>query len=194
MDSAAKKYKKLNELADPNGIVLLGGTSDLSIPLGELRQAFSIEQKMYNRSVDNLSVTEAITAYDECVAALTPETLFLHIGEADLSLFSTDPAKFDQCYCELIAHIKETNPSCRFVVVSLRNYENDSQLLEMNKHLKFIADSQKCEYGNIATKKVWNPKNSIETASFVRSLGFVRPLKTKRSTYDLVNMMFCYDL
>ena len=38
-----KKYTKLNELAEPNGIVIFGGGEDKSIPIGALRQAFALE-------------------------------------------------------------------------------------------------------------------------------------------------------
>ena len=44
------KYQKLNELAQTGGIVILGGCEDLNIPLCEIRQAFEMEENLYNRS------------------------------------------------------------------------------------------------------------------------------------------------
>jgi len=84
-----KKYKMLNEFAEQNGIVIFGSESDLTIPLVELKQAFAIEQKMYNRSITGLSVTEAIPIYDECVTPLVPETVLIHIGDTDLNFLSS---------------------------------------------------------------------------------------------------------
>ena len=59
-ESEIKKYQRLNELAEQNGIVIFGGNTDKELPLCELRQSYNIEQKMYNRSISGLSVKDAI--------------------------------------------------------------------------------------------------------------------------------------
>lgn len=186
------KYKVLNELAEKNGIVVFGGSEDMDVPLGELKQAFDIESKMYNRSISGLSINDAVSAYDACVAPLMPETVLLHIGSADLDFFAEDAAAFDQKYRELIAHIRNLDKNCRIAIVSLKNEDNNSLADDMNTHLKYIADSERCEYGNISAKRVWNPKITMEAISFVHSMSFMRPLTSRRPVYDLVRMIFCY--
>ncbi len=108
-----------------------------------------------------------------------------------MNSFAESSAEFDNKYRE--RYIKSQNKKCRIAIVSLKNYDSDSQIEEINKHLKYIADSGRCEYGDIATKKVWNPKATMDAVSFVYSIGFVHPLKNKRPLYDLVNKFFCYE-
>lgn len=192
-EAEIQNYTKLNELAEQGGIVIFGDGKDKDIPTCELRQAFAVESKVYNRSFDNLSVNEAVSVYKKVVDPLEPETVLIHLGEADLSTLGVNLTDFDNKYLELIKVIKTQNKKCRIAVISLKNYDNVPQIAELNKHLKYIADSEKCEYGDIATKKVWNPKASMEVASFVYSIGFVHPLKNKRPLYDLVKMLFCYE-
>lgn len=185
-----RKYHILNDLAEKNGIVVLGSGADKQIPIGELRQAFEINEKIYNRSFENLSVKEAEMVYDQCVSALEPETVLVHIGENDLEFFKENPTKFDTLYRELLQKIKEDDKECRIVVVSLKNYENKPEIAEINKHLQYIAESERCEYADISGKKLWNPRTTKDAVSFVYSLGFVRPLKNKRPTYDLIKLLF----
>ena len=192
-EAEIKSYEKLNELAEQGGIVIFGSGADKDIPTGEIRQAFAVESKIYNRSFENLSVTEAVSIYEKVIAPLAPETVMIHIGAADLTIFAENPTEFDNKYLELITVIKAQNKKCCIAVVSLKNYDSDPQIAELNKQLKYIADSEKCEYGDISARKVWNPKASMDAASFVYSIGFVRPLKNKRPLYDLVKMLFCYN-
>jgi hypothetical protein len=192
-ESEIKKYEMLNELADPNGIVVFGGSKDLTIPLGEIRQAFDVKSKMYNRSISELSVKDALSVYEDCVAPLAPETILLHIGEADLDFFKDQPSEFDNQYRALITHIKSQNRKCRIAVVSLQNDDGNPLIKDMNRHFKHIADSERCEYGDITSKKVWNPKSMRDAVSFVYSIGFVRPLKNRHPMYDLVKMLFCCE-
>ena len=192
-EAEIKNYKKLNDLAEQGGIVIFGSGSDKNIPTGELRQAFAVESKVYNRSFESISVKDALSVYKETVAALSPETVLLHIGETDMNFFAESSAGFDNKYRELIGYIKSQNKKCRIAIVSLKNHDSDPQIEEINKHLKYIADSEQCEYGNISAKMVWNPKASMDVASFVYSIGFVHPLKNKRPLYDLVKMLFCYE-
>jgi len=192
-EAEIKSYEKLNELAEQGGIVIFGSGADKNVPTGEIRQAFAVESKIYNRSFENLSVTEAVSIYKKVIAPLAPETVMIHIGEADLGIFAEKPTEFDNKYLELIKVIKAQNKKCSIAVVSLKNYDSDPKIAEMNKHLKYVADSEKCEYGDISAKKVWNPKASMDAASFVYSIGFVHPLKNKRPLYDLVKMLFCYE-
>ena len=192
-EAEIKSYEKLNELAEQGGIVIFGSGADKDIPTGEIRQAFAVESKIYNRSFEKLSVTETISIYEKVIAPLEPETVMIHIGEADLGIFAENLTEFDNKYLELIKVIKTQNKKCRIAVVSLKNYDSDPKIAEMNKHLKYVADSEKCAYGDISARKVWNPKASMDAASFVYSIGFVHPLKNKRPLYDLVKMLFCYE-
>ena len=190
LNDVVKKYQKLNELAEQGGIVLLGCGEDLSIPLCEIKQFFSVDEQLYNRSVVDLSLADACEAYRQCIASLKPDTLFLHLGEVDKKLFSENPGTFSELYTELIKAIKQDNPTCSISVVSLKNEDNDECVAAMNKLLKDIATVNLCEFTDISHKTGWNPKSSRATSSFLHSIGFVRPLKQKRSSYDLARMLY----
>ena len=186
-----KNYKSLNNLAEQNGIVIFGGAEDVLIPLCELRQAFGIKENCYNRSFENLTISEAYTLYAECIAELSPETILLHI--ADTEIFSFSAEKFADDYRKLISQIRKDNKKCSIGIVSVKNYDNNSEIAELNKQLKYIADSEKCEFCDISEKRVWNPQQTKDVVSFVYNIGFVHPLKNKRPLYDLVKMLFCFE-
>lgn len=192
-ENEIKKYQELNKLAKANGIVIFGGTKDKGIPLCELKQAFELKSSLYNRSVDELSINDALEIYDACVAPLNSESILLHIGDADLNYFKENSFDFDQKYRNLIQHMKTTNTKCSITVISLKNYNDETDIRELNKHLKYIAESEQCEYVDISAKRVWNPQQTKDIVSFVYTTGFVRPLKKKRPIYDLVKILFCYE-
>ena len=192
-DAQIAKYRSLNQLAEADGTVIFGGSSDTNIPLGELKQAFALNDSIYNRSFSQLSVADAAKVYGECVAELCPDTVLLHIGETDVSDFAGNESEFEENYRTLIGTIREKNKNCRIVIVSLKNYDNDITVAEINKHLGEIADSEKCEFEDISAKRSWNIKESRETASFIYDIGFVRPLNIKRPIYNLVRILFCYE-
>ena len=187
------KYKFLNQLAEADGTVIFGTNSDVDIPLGELKQAFALSGSIYNRSFSELSAADAATIYSECVAELYPDTVIVHIGGADVSDFGGKETEFEENYRTLIGTIREKNKDCRIVIVSLKNYDNDITVAEINKLLCEIADSEKCEFEDISAKREWNAKESSETASFIYDIGFVRPLNIKRPIYNLVRILFCYE-
>lgn len=193
-DLEIKKYKKLNTMAQSEGIVIFGEGPDTSIPLCELRQALNVDERMYNRSFSKLSINDAVNIYDECVSPLLPDTIFIHIGESDLDMFKNNHTDFDTKYRLLINHIRKQNKYCRIAVISIKNPDNNSEINEMNKHLQYIADSEKCEFGDVSVQKIWNPKATIEAASFIRSIGFVHPLRIPNPLSDLIKAIFCSEV
>ena len=186
------RYSELNKLAETNGIVILGMENDKNIPVGEIRQALAIETKIYNRSFNKISVNNAIKIYDEYIDILFPETLLIHIGEADKSLFEDNKEKFDENYRKLVRHIKNKNSNCCIVIVNLKNTNNNLIIEEMNKHLKDIAESEQCEYGDISSKQEDNRNIHESAVSFVFSTGFVHPVRIKHSIYYLTSILFSY--
>lgn len=186
-----KKYKTLNSISEQDGIVIFGSTEDIYIPLCELKQAFGIKENCYNRSFENFTISEACDIYADCVADLSPETILLHIEDEESFKFSAD--KFTNDYRKLIFQIRKNNKKCRIGIVSAKNYDSNSEIAELNKQLKYIADSEKCEFCDISQKRVWNPQQTKDVVSFVYNIGFVHPLKNKRPLNDLVKMLFCFE-
>ena len=183
-----KKYSALNELAEKGGTIIFGGKEDKNIPLCELKQAFELDSKFYNRSFENLTITKAYELYKSCVAPLEPDTVLLHMGENDLDLFSKDPDKFISIYRELISEIRSDNKKCRIAIVSLKNYEGDIVKAKLNEQLKYLADSERCEFADIAEKKLWNPIATRDAVSFAYLLG----TKVQKPIYDLAKILFCF--
>ena len=106
MERVIKTYRSLNSLATTGGLVIFGGEKDRLIPLGELKEAFDLQCTFYNRSVPGLCLENAEKTYDQCVAPLAPQEIYLHIGDADIALFTENAAGFDEGYCHLVQHIR----------------------------------------------------------------------------------------
>ncbi len=192
LNTEIEKYKSLNKLAEQNGTVIFGGNTDVDLPLCELKQAFSLNDNFYNRSISGVSVENAADIYTACIAELNPQTVLLHIGEADIELFKSSAAEFEHKFRELIGRIRTDNRECSIAVISLKNYANDDNISQINKNLKYIAESEQCEYCDISAKKVWNPHKTKEVVSFIYTLGL--PLGNKRPLYDLAKILFCFGV
>ena len=192
-ETEISKFKSLNQLAESDGVVIFGGAEDVNIPLGELKQAFVLSDNIYNRSIAGLSVNDAARVYDACAKELCPETVLLHIGDADVTNFNGNEAAFEEDFRTLIKAIRSKGKLPRIVVVSLKNYENDAAIAELNECLAALADTEKCEFEDISAKRIRNTKESREIASFLYEIGFDQPLKIKRPIYNLVRILFCYE-
>lgn len=182
-------YERLNDLAQPGGVVILGGAQDRGLPLCELKQAFELKEALYNRSVTGLSVENGAAIYDQCVALLKPDALFIHIGEADKTLFEQKPSYFDHKLRLLLQHIKAVDPSCQIGLLCVCP-EDDPIFSSMNRHLSAIAQTEQCVFCHIPEANVWNLRHMKDVVGFVYSTGFVRPLNTKRPMHDLAKLLF----
>ena len=191
MEKQIKLYQSLNALANAGGCVIFGGAEDRTIPLGELKETFELQGSYYNRSFDDLRISNAIDLFDRCVAPLAPGDVYLHIGQNDLA---DDAAVFAQKYTELVQHIRSTDKKCGIVIVGLKNSDKDPTIEQFNKHLELIVQNERCDFCDIARQQVWNPKQTKEVVSFLYSIGFVRPLKQKRPVQDMAKIIFCYDI
>ena len=189
----SNNYTTLNKFAEQNGIVIFGGTEDMSIPLCELKQVFLQNDNLYNRSFNNLSVKDAISLYDEYIAPLSPKRILIHIGSADLKLFCEDSSAFDECYRQVINHIRNSQKDCRIAVISLKNPDDSNQIAALNKHLKYIAESEHCEFADIAQKPVWNPNQTKDVIYFLNTMGIFNSRKAEKPIYDLAKLLFCYN-
>lgn len=192
-DIKANNYKLLNSFAEKGGTVLFGEGSDELIPIGELKQAFEINMDCFNRSLASLSLKNAVKLYTQCVKDLEPECVLLHLGENDLAEYHDSQTNFDKSYRELIDCIRNGNPKCRIVILSVANDHASEEIAELNKHLQYFADSERLEFFDISAKKNWNPKATKEVVSFVYSTGFVRSLNTKKPIYDLIKILYSYQ-
>ena len=184
METQIKKYQKLNEFALKNGVVIFGEGADTEIPASELVQSFELDYPAYNRSFFKLNLENSIALYEGCIKNLIPDTVLLHIGANDVAFFNENKVAFEQKYIALIEHIKTIDKKCRIVVVSIDNET-------INRALKNIADSTKCEFGDLSTIKVWNPRAMKNVTSFVQTMGVGRYCKRK-PIYDVLKILFAY--
>lgn len=189
MEQRISRYEILNEWAQPGGVVILGGEQDRGLPLCELKQAFELEEVVYNRSVTGLSVENVAAIFDRCAAPLKPEVLLLHIGKADGALFEQKPSYFGHKLRLLLQHIKAVDASCQIGLISLCP-EEDPVFRSMNRHLAAIAQTERCEFCQIPKTDVWNLRHTKNVISFVYSTGFVHPLNARRPMYDLAKLLF----
>lgn len=187
-----KNYVALNSMSPKNSVVLFGDGLDKEIPVYEIAGICNLNFKLLNRSFKKLSVTDAAECYEKCIAPLAPESLILHIGNNDEELFRTNSANFDRALLSLIEKIKLSNKKMRIAIVSLQNKAGSEIISEMNRHLKAIADSERCEFCDSDKAKVWNPEATRQLYSFLYNVGFVEPLKIKKPIRDIVELIYSY--
>lgn len=190
LDRRSEAMKMDVKKSDSESVVLLGGSLDKEIPVAEIAQSFNFNFKMYNRSKYGLSLKDARKTYLESVEPMNPEAVIIHLGKEDVEMFKNNSADFDVKYLELLSSIKHQNKDRRIALVSL---EEESKVeVEMNRHIKAIAESEKCEFVNMDRAKLWDTEKTKEVTAFMYELGFDSQLKVKKPLGDISKVLYSY--
>lgn len=194
------RNRKLDKEAEPmlkesdktNSVVLFGGNVDKEIPVAEIAADYEFNFRMFNRSVYGLSLKNAKEYFASQVEPMNPEAVILHLGAEDMDLFLKNPVEFDIKYIDLINEIKSEGQEKRIALVSNVDAKGSQMFDDMNRHIKAIAESEKCLYINIDNAKLWNPESTKELMSFMYDLGFDQPLNIKKPLGDIAEILFSY--
>ena len=190
LDRRSETMKMDVKKSDGESVVLLGGSLDKEIPVAEVAQSFNFNFKMYNRSKYGLSLKDARKTYLESVEPMNPEAVIIHLGKEDVEMFKNNSADFDVKYLELLSSIKHQNKDRRIALVSL---EEESKVeVEMNRHIKAIAESEKCEFVNMDRAKLWDTEKTKEVTAFMYELVFDSQLKVKKPLGDISKVLYSY--
>ena len=190
LDRRSEEMKMDFKKSDGESVVLLGGSLDKEIPVAEVAQSFNFNFKMYNRSKYGLSLKDAKKTYLESVEPMNPEAVIIHLGKEDVEMFKNNSADFDVKYLELLSSIRHQNKDRRIALVSL---EEESKVeVEMNRHIKAIAESEKCEFVNMDRAKLWDTEKTKEVTAFMYELGFDSQLKVKKPLGDISKVLYSY--
>ncbi len=138
------EYQQLNSVAQYGGAVVFGSTFAANLHVSELAQNFQTQQFMYNRSVDGLSIVEAIKVLESCVLELYPETVFINLGEADLDFDHGTLAELVAQYEWILYQIHAKLKNCTIEIVSICS--DHPNTVVFNRALKTMAKQAGCGY------------------------------------------------
>ncbi len=179
-ENEIQKYVSLNQYVSAKGVVIFGGSESHEISLDEIKDAFKLNERVYNRSFSEMTLDVAATLYDETVAPMKPSAVLLQIGVAD------EIENFDAKFLSLVAHIKEISKSVQIYVVGY----SDETKIGLNDRLTKLAELAACEFVSIASYANKPARATIETMNFLDNCGFICPIKRRRSIRDLTQLIF----
>lgn len=174
--------------SEKNAVIVFGGSLDNSIPVKTLADAFDFNFQIFNKSFAELSVKNAEELFSSYIQPMHPEAILIHLGEKDVNLFKSNSSEFDSAYLKLIDAVKTANSKCRIALISLYNENADQTLAEMNRHIKAIADSEKCDFVNVDNARLWNPAASKAAIRFAQNMG----LAVRKPLRDVAEILYSY--
>lgn len=110
----AAAFKGINELSMKGEIVIFGSTYMANFPFYELINKSKLENAVYNRSIADMTLEEAMSVLPECVLALKPNKIFLSLGEEDLK-DKTSVSK----YRNIISALRASLPHSTLYLITL---------------------------------------------------------------------------
>lgn len=142
---AAKKYKELNEYAEKFQVVVFGDGYLDDFPYYDLMQGRITDYAVYNRSMSDLTVGEAINVVDYCLYHLAPQTLLLHFEP------SVQDDGFREKYLVLIRKIRSFYKKCSIGLLETSDQKGDV--------IERIAGAARCNY--LFIPKEWDSLRSF---------------------------------
>lgn len=165
-----KKYEKLNHFVLKGQLLFFGSTFLEEFPLEELKQDFALDRVIYNRSIQGLTVDEALNILDTCVFELMPSKLFISLGDEDEQMPNFSKKDFLERYALLLDKVYTELPACKIYILT-PEYNFALKTLAKEKHAFYIdlSASAESDYvsafrrmktffrdGNIAFSEAWN--------------------------------------
>ena len=135
----AKEMKQLNDISMKGEIVVFGSTYMAGFPLYELANRCMLEHAIYNRSIEGLTVEEALAIAEDCIVDIRPSKLFLALGEED-----AENSDVLEAYTRLVSMLQKQLPDCRLFLIGLTG--TDAYAKRLNAHLQSLCGGKKMQY------------------------------------------------
>lgn len=180
--------KKATVTEKKNAVILMGGKADKQIPVSKLAKDFNFNFDIYNKSTENLTISNALEYFKQNISQMLPEGIMIHLGDEDVSFFQNDSAAFDNYYLTLIDEIKAVNKHCRIALLSVYNPDGNKSISLMNAHINAIAQTQNADYINLENAKLWNPQATKAASDFAYSMG----LRIRKPLRDIAEILYSY--
>lgn len=140
-----KKYEELNKSAKPGGIVFFGTDWMAEMPISEMAKDNGFSENVYNRSVKGFLIKDSEHILNACVKKLSPEKVFINVGENDLKNIDFNMDEFVEKY-EWMLYTIHTSCNCNIYILSLL----DDKTGKVNEALEKLANNYGCEYIDIS--------------------------------------------
>ena len=161
----AEAMKKINDLILPGEIVIFGSTYMSHFPLYELINKSMVENAVYNRSIEGLTIQDALEIVNDCVIAIRPSKLFLAIGEED----ENNPDAIRE-YSRLVSELRSRLPQCHLYLIGLTGGGAFAE--DFNRNIQRLCAHKNTEYIHFVTTKA--SENTLYKARFKQLNCFFR--------------------
>lgn len=112
----ANAFRGVNELAMKGEIVVYGSTYMANFPFYELINKSRLENAVYNRSIAEMTIDEALQLLQVCVLDIKPGKVFIHLGEADF-----DRPDAVEKYTEIVRRIHAELPDTKVYLITVQD-------------------------------------------------------------------------
>lgn len=176
----AAAMKEINAISMKGEIVIFGSTYMANFPLYEFINKCTFENAVYNRSIEGMTVSEALEVVNDCVINIRPRKIFLSLGEED----EGDPNVMSE-YAQLISELHLRLPECDLYLIGLTGTGEYAE--NFNRDLMSLCGGKKAKYISFVTKPA-SPA-SLYRARFKQLSCFFRshPL-TSEEAFEIANI------
>ena len=161
----ANAMKEINDIAMKGEIVVFGSTYMSRFPLYELTNKCMLENAVYNRSINGLTLKEATALLKDCVIDLAPSKIFLSLGEED----ENDPTAIDS-YSQIVSALRTNLPESDIYLIGLT--ETSAYAESFNKKITELCDNKKIKYIKFVSKQASD--TTLYKARFKQLSSFFR--------------------
>lgn len=141
----ADAMKMINDISMKGEIVVFGSTYMSGFPLYELVNKCTFEHAIYNRSIEGLTLRDALEIVKDCVISINPCKIFLSLGEED----EDDPDAINR-YTHLVSYIHSQLPECNLYLIGLTGSGKFAQ--KFNENIRSLCDGKKIKYIDFVSK------------------------------------------
>lgn len=138
LQKKAAMFHAVNDISMHGEIAVFGSTFMANFPFYELSKKYLMENAVYNRSVEDLTLLEAEEILDDCILELKPEKIFLALGETDL-----DNPSAMSVYSRILRKIQSKLPAAKIYVLPVQKdtfSKNEESRVAFNKNLRALSE------------------------------------------------------
>ncbi len=137
------KFRELNCKSKNGNIVFFGADFFSAFPVSELAKMYGLDEEIYNRSIDKLTIEQVQSYLNLCVLDFMPGKVFINIGDEDIKKSGFNMDNFISKY-EWMLYTIHTKTKASIYILPVMSSSPAAAML--NKALEELASKYGCRY------------------------------------------------